>query len=236
MCLKHLFWIKTVSYAAYMLRWYKLNTQTGKTLMVSKFLIIQNNGSFFRFKDCPVLFRSTEERLQQLRALLCLKRETNNDFILPSVYKALRVNPWWHIPWGEQYLCSTKGNVPADPERCCRPPPGLQEAQNKDNFHCLRQTGHTWVKRRPTEDNVSSVSGLLLSVSHLNSRSFIFKTTVNIPSQFRLSHFTNSWFIPAAPVRMWHTDTVLYHRLGSFIFVFCFLWFCKHSKKRIVSV
>lgn len=27
-------------------------------------------------------------------------------------------------------------------ERCCGPPPGLQEAENKDNFHSLRQTGH----------------------------------------------------------------------------------------------
>lgn len=55
---------------------------------------------------------------RELNALLYLKRETNNDFILPSVYKALRVNPWRHTPSGEQYLCLTSGNVLID--CCCR--------------------------------------------------------------------------------------------------------------------
>lgn len=36
-------------------------------------------------------------------------------------------------------------------ERCCGPPSGLQEAENKDNFHLLRQTGHTWGARPPPD-------------------------------------------------------------------------------------
>lgn len=89
----------------------------------------------------------TKGRLQQVRALSFFRSQTNSDFIFACVDKELRVNPR-----AAAGLCSTKVNVLSDRHSrvllCCGPPAGLQEAQNKDNFQCWRQTGHAWVTWR----------------------------------------------------------------------------------------
>ena len=118
------------------------------------------------------------QRLKRVRTFLDLKGKTNNYFIFPSVYKALRVNPWWQTPSGEQYLCSTKGNVliewflqsaAVDPHQACRKPN-------------TRTTSTLWDKQDTreshsdsTENNVSSVfqSPAMLLIS---PRSSMFET------------------------------------------------------------
>lgn len=85
------------------------------------------------------------ERLHGVKPILNLKRKTNNDFILPSVYKALRLKPPVTSSLGGAVPLFNKEEALAA-QHCCRPPTGLQEAGNKDDFHSLRQTGHTWVR------------------------------------------------------------------------------------------